>query len=202
MKPRQPAESELKMTRQYSTLFACLYDEPEPIGSLGRGTHYSIFRSIEWLDVMRKPLAKPEVHDFAVVWDEDHDIRVIEAVERIYMAGLLSPIQFIGERKGGLTAIVAAKFYWSRSEAESGSYAREIEDISQGLISGIGDSWPSEVGCFDRSPGNPHQNFAKRIIAAEEHRVTTYLTNIDSLWRLGTKPYVPKVSEPEWSPPS
>src|SRR5688572_1906398 len=79
----------------YSKLFACLYDEPAPVGNLGRGTHYSVMRSVEWLDVVRRPLPLPEIHDFAVIWDEDHDSRVIEAVERIYMAGLLSPIQFI-----------------------------------------------------------------------------------------------------------
>ena len=45
--------------RQYSKLFSCLYDEAEPVGSLGRGTHYSIFRSVEWLDVTRRPLALP-----------------------------------------------------------------------------------------------------------------------------------------------
>ena len=185
----------------YSNLFACLYNEPKPIGSLGRGTHYSIFRSVEWLDVTRKALINPEIHDFAIIWDEDHDVRVIEATERIYMAGLLSPIQFIGERKGMLTVIVAAKFYWCGSDDDLKAYTRKIEVISQGLIKGIGDSWPSEIGCFDRSPGNPHQNFAKGIIADEEYRVATYLANIDSLWQLGTKPYVPKVSEYAVLPP-
>ena len=46
-------------TPQYSTLFSCLYDEPDPVGQLGRGTHYSVMRSVEWLDVTRRPLALP-----------------------------------------------------------------------------------------------------------------------------------------------
>jgi hypothetical protein len=184
-------------TPQYSTLFTCLYDEPEPIGHLGRGTHYSIMRTAEWLDVTRKPLAKPEVHDFAVIWDEDHDVRVIEAVERIYMAGLLSPVQFIGERKGSLTVIVAARFYFSGSGAEIKAYERALNDISQDLE----DSWPTTVGSFDRSPISAglgwHQTFAEGLISAEEHRVNLYLTNIDSLWKLGTRPYVlPKRAGP------
>lgn len=55
----------------YSRLFSCLHDEASPVGNLGRGTHFSIFRSVEWLDVERQPLARPQIHDFAVIWDEN-----------------------------------------------------------------------------------------------------------------------------------
>lgn len=184
-------------TPQYSTLFSCLYDEPEPIGRLGRGTHYSVMRAVEWLDVTRKPLIKPELHDFAVIWDEDHDDRVIEVIERIYMAGLLSPVQFIGERKGSLTVIVAARFYYSGTGAELDAYTRAITGISQDSS----DPWPTEVGSFDRSPGAVqlgwHQTFTQGLISDHDHRVNTYLANIDSLWSLGTKPYAPE-PRPGW----
>jgi hypothetical protein len=181
--------------RQYSKLFTCLYDEPAPIGAIGRGTHYSVFRSVEWLDVTRRQLPLPQIHDFAVIWDEDHDERVIEAVERIYMAGLLSPIQFIGERKGGLTAVVAARFYFIGNEGETEAYRRAIEAITQGLD----DPWPAELGSFDRSPGSPHQTFTQGLIQDSDHRAGVYLANIDSLWGLGTKPYLP--AAPAWLPP-
>lgn len=174
-------------TPTYSSLFACLYDEPAPVGHLGRGTHYSVFRSVEWLDVVRAPLHLPQIHDFAVIWDEDHDARVIEVLEDIYMAGLLSPIQFIGERKGTLTAIVAAKFYYADIEASLDEYVRKLNDISANTSSR--DSWPADVGMFDRSPGSPHQTDVRGLISADEHRVITYLRNIDSLWSLGTKDY-------------
>lgn len=176
---------------RYSTLFSCLYDEPAPVGKLGRGTHYSIFRSVEWLDVVRRPLAVPQVHDFAVIWDEDHDERVIDAVEGLYMAGLLSPIQFIGERKGFLTVIVAAKFYYSGTEADTQAYVNAVEAIGQSLD----DAWTTEVGMFDRAPGNPHQNNPGGIIADQGRRVQTYLENIDGLWRLGTKDFTPALTE-------
>ena len=120
-----------------------------------------------------------------MIWDEDHDTRVIEAIEQIYMSGLLSPVQFIGERKGGLTVIVAAKFYY----VETQNYESLIEDISQGLD----DPWPANVGSFDRSPGSPHQCFIEYLIQADEHRALTYLRNIDSLWNLGTKDYLPSM---------
>jgi hypothetical protein len=179
-------------TPVYSTLFFCLYDEPAPIGSLGRGTHYSVFRAAEWLDVIRSPLQLPEVHDFAVIWDEDHDTRVMEAVERIYMAGLLSPIQFIGERKGSLTVLVAARFWGAHPKAVYNAYCEKLGDVTSDL--GHGDSWAMNYGHFDRAPSpaaNPHQTETAGIIHDSEHRVVTYLRNIDSLWSLGTKPYKP-----------
>lgn len=178
----------MAVTPTYSTLFSCLYDEPEPIGNLGRGTHYSVFRSVEWLDVIRTPLNNPQIHDFAVIWDEDHDERVISVIEKIYMAGLLSPIQFIGERKGCLTVIVAAKFYFAHSMEALNGYIQQLNDISTNPTHG--DSWPTEVGLFDRSPGSPHQTDLKSLISADQHRVITYARNIDSLWSLGTKPFI------------
>lgn len=173
---------------QYSTLFSCLHDEAEPVGSLGRGTHYSILRSVEWLDVTRRPLDHPQVHDFAVIWDEDHDTRVIETIERIYMAGLLSPVQFIGERKGSLFVIVAARFYFLGTEEETKAYEKAIEAISQAQD----DTWPAYVGSFDRAPGSQHQTIVDGIINDNEERVSIYLRNIDSLWNLGTKNFVQK----------
>jgi hypothetical protein len=176
-------------TPVYSKLYSCLYDEPAPVGQLGRGTHYSVFRCAEWLDVVRKPLPTPEVHDFAIIWDEDHDARVIRVVEAIYMAGLMSPVQFIGDRKGTVTVIVAARFYYSGTEHELTDYTRRLNEIS-GSSAASGDSWPAQTGMFDRSSGSSHQNKFGGLIDAEEHRVLTYLRNIDSLWNLGTKPYV------------
>ncbi len=177
---------------QYSTLFSCIYDEQQPVGNLGRGTHYSIFRAIEWLDVIRAPLDLPQVHDFSVIWDEDHDERVINVIENIYMAGLLSPVQFIGERKGSLTVIVAAKFYFGGTPDIS-DYQKQLQKICD--KSTDGDFWPVEIGMFDRSPGfppnSPHQTEVCGLINDEFHRVVTYLRNIDSLWGVGTKPFTP-----------
>ena len=171
----------------YSTLLSCLHDETAPVGNLGRGTHYSIFRSAEWMDVSRQPLALPEVHDFAVIWDEDHDTRVIPVVEAMYMDGLLSPVQFVGERKGSLTVIVASRFCFdSRTNIET--YTKQLQQSCD--HSNDGDYWPVEVGVFDRTPGSPDKNEFHGLIMADEHRVLTYLRNLDSLWSLGTKPYM------------
>lgn len=174
---------------QYSTFFSTIYDEQDWVGFLGRGTHYSVLRSVEWLDVVRKPARVPQVHDFAVVWDEDHDERVIDAIERLYFAGLLSPVQFVGERKGNLTVVVAARFYWIGSDQDIESYRNSVFEIAQNLDA---DSWCSNVGSFDRSPGSPHQTFAEGLINDTEHKVNTYLRNIDNLWNLGTVDFDPR----------
>ena len=180
----------MTQTPSYSTLFSCLHDEPGPVGRIGRGTHYSVFRSIEWLDVERAPLAKPQIHDFAVIWDEDHDERVIEVVEKIYMAGLLSPIQFIGERKGMLSIVLAAKFGCGHIGPEIDAYTSEIE----GLSGAQGDEWSVEIGTFDRhdTAANGHQTNLPGIVADDDEAVFVYLKNIDRLWRLGTKEWQPR----------
>lgn len=169
----------------YSTLFNTIHDEQAPVGKIGRGSHYSVLRAVEWMDVTRTPLKTAQIHDFAIIWDEDHDTRVIEAVEKIYMQGLLSPIQFIGERKGFLSVVVAARFYYHGAESNLNSYAKSIENIAQSLD----DSWPSEIGCLDRAPGSAHQCFNINIIQDEENKVLNYLKTIDALWSLGTKEY-------------
>ncbi|MCC2976244.1 hypothetical protein LK533_06095 [Sphingomonas sp. PL-96] len=177
----------MKQNQTYSTLFSCLHDEKEPIGYLGRGTHYSVFRSIEWLDVERRQLVKPQIHDFAVIWDEDHDERIINVVERIYMAGLLSPVQFIGERKGGLSIVLAARYYCGSGDDYRGA---EFAKLVSPIVSDVdGDSWNLELGCFDRhdTSARGHQTELPSIIQDKDEVAFTYLKNIDNLWRLGTK---------------
>lgn len=168
--------------RQYSNLFSCLYDEARPVGQLGRGTHYSVMRAVEWRDVDMNPVQQGQIHDFAVVWDEDHDERIIDAIEHIYLSGLLSPVQFIGERKGTLTVIVAAKYYFGNYAADD--YANAINEIAQGMP---GDPWHAVIGMFDRRLGSQHQTDPETLINDNQERVITYLRNIDNLWTLGTK---------------
>lgn len=172
---------------QYSTLFTTIYDQPEPVGQIGRGAHYSILRSVEWLDVMRNPLKIPQIHDFAVIWDEDHDTRVIEPIEKMYLAGLLAPVQFVGERKASLTVITAAKFYYGISQEDIKIYKDRISTIADRLD----DSWGGVVGLFDKSPDSPQNTDTQGIIHSNVEVVISYLRTIDNLWNLGTKEYFP-----------
>jgi hypothetical protein len=45
---------------------------------LSAGTHYSVLRVPIWQDEWLNPVAQGMLLDFAVIWDEDHDARVME----------------------------------------------------------------------------------------------------------------------------
>jgi hypothetical protein len=93
----------------YCDFFKTVYDETEPTGYLGRGTHYSVLRAMVFHDVFGHPSAEGQFVDFAVIWDADHDTRVIEVIEEIYRRGMLSSFTIFGERKGVFAGIVSGK---------------------------------------------------------------------------------------------
>jgi hypothetical protein len=94
--------------RSYSAFFKTLHDETGPTGYLGRGTHYSVLRAIVFHDQAGEPLSEGQFLDFAVIWDEDHDTRVMETIEEIYRRGSLSSFEVFGERKGFFTAVLSS----------------------------------------------------------------------------------------------
>lgn len=168
----------------YSHIFSCLHDEAAPIGRLGRGTHHSVFRSVQWHDIGGEPLDKGRIHDFAIIWDEDHDTRVIRVAERLHMAGLLWPVVFIGERKGMVTILFASMAGPLRDR--NNDYLSQILEIAE---DGGDDSWTSHAGWFQRievlPEGTPYTG--EGIIADYDWRVVNYLNGIDALWQLGEK---------------
>ena len=116
--------------------------------------------------------------DFAVIWDEDHDTRVMEPIEEIYHREMLSSFLIFGERKGIFTAIY-------NGAGLLGPQRRifllaHIDEICQSL----NDPWPSDAVTLE-SPKNP-------IIDDEDEKVGLYLRNLTMLWQLGTKPIRPQ----------
>ena len=159
--------------RHYSHFFSVLYDESGPVGNLGRGAHYSVIRILKNI-ANKKRFAT--FHDIAIIWDEDHDTRVITAIEQMILGGifhaeLLFKILFIGERKGVLSVIFedipppALPLYEGRIE----KIANELED-----------PWTVSIKCLS----DPDHS----IIFSSQHRVQAYLHGIDALWGLGRKP--------------
>jgi hypothetical protein len=169
----------------YSQIFSCLHDERNP--ELPSSFHYSVFRSYEYKDVCNKQVHTPLVHDFAVLWDDDHDARVITVAENIYLAGLLSPIQFIGEHKGHITIIFAAIARFGVQNFEM--YQQAVERIA---TKAGDDYWYVKFGFFDkhdREFSSSHQTYLEGITglsAAVEH---THLLSVDDRWKLGTKAF-------------
>lgn len=173
-------------TDQYSTLFSCLHDERHPVGTLGRGTHHSIFRCPQWRD-FPTILDAPLVQDFCVVWDEDHDERIIRVIERIYMADLLSPVMFIGERKGGLTVILRESVLERVSEDAYQEYVEKLVELADDLD----DPWGCSVGTFSYS-NEPVIDAMSTIVNDDPSRVGKYLIGIHASWVLGLKPFKPR----------
>jgi hypothetical protein len=69
--------------KNYSPFFEVLYDEPAPVGYLGRGTHYSVLRAPVWQD------EKPEAfEEGAFAGFRRHLGGIIELIEELYFAGL------------------------------------------------------------------------------------------------------------------
>lgn len=149
--------------RRYSHFFSTLHDEVGPVGHLGRGTHYSILRSVLW------NAHGPRFHDVAVIWDEDHDLRVIWVMEQLAANRLLEPILAIGERKGGITVLT--------DSPQRDQYVRAVGDITSNV--------PSD--CFGCTV-EPLSLATGMIINADEERVRAYLNGIHAVWDLGAKP--------------
>ena len=93
----------------YCDFFQTLHDETSPVGYLGRGTHCSVLRAVVFHDPLGNPLSEGRFADFAVIWDEDHDVRVMEPIQEIYRRGLLPSFVMFGEHKGSFTAIPSPK---------------------------------------------------------------------------------------------
>ena len=146
----------------YSHFFSTLHDEQAPVGKLGRGTHYSILRAVLWDKV------QPQWHDFAVIWDEDHDKRVIWVIEQLHIQRLLRDVVAIGERKGGVTIITSTQ-------------------PSRALVARAEQGWSPPDGDWFCS-NVEHIDAADLLINDDPMRVRAYVKGIVALWRLGTKP--------------
>jgi hypothetical protein len=161
----------------YSPFFQTLHDERSPTGHLGDGTHASILRAIVFKDANLRELNRGAEHDFAIVWDADHDTRVIKAVEAIYREGLLSSILMIGERKGTLHAVVLGQNLHDYGvKSLHGYLEKELHGIAQSIE---GDPWLPSL----RTLANPD----RLIIDDDDDKVRLYLANLKMLWRLGVR---------------
>ncbi len=170
----------MKNYASYSSLFTTLYDESQPVGNIGRGTHYSILRAAQSLDIKLEPQAQIFAQDICVVWDEDHDDRIMDVIEDLYIQNLLAPILFIGERKGAVTVILEKEFY---DDETLHSY---FENQLMKIVQSQNDPWSWKIGYFDMESGEIN---ADSLIHDSTPRVVIYLRHIVGLWVLGLKEY-------------
>lgn len=176
--------------RSYSPFFQTLHDEPGPVGSLGRGSHYSVLRCVVWHDAALKPQKKAAYHDIAIVWDEDHDERVIKLLERLYISGFLASVVFLGERKGMASILVLDSTAESLGPSGMAMLNKVANDLAQAVEN---DPWTAETATLS-SLGN--------IIYDNPDKVAQYLQTINMLWNLGLKPMTSNVNVKRAAPAS
>jgi hypothetical protein len=170
--------------QSYSPFFQTVHDEPKAYGDIGRGTHYSVLRAAVWHDqnlMLQKDAAR--ILTFAVIWDEDHDTRVIHAAESLYVRGLLPAALFIGERKGSFSFLTQKDSMLSLVDSKWSALQLDVQTAVDGRDDE--DFWPAEV----------HQYTANHcIIQDDAQKSRVYLENIKQLWNLGVS--VPKLLAP------
>lgn len=167
---------------RYSDFFKTLHDEDRPVGCIGQGTHHSVLRAVVWHDCWQYPSACAKYLDFAIMWDEDHDTRVIEVIELLYFAGLLTPALLVGERKGSFSLVVSDETREGFSEERWSKYQKAVEEITEST----NDPWAAYV---ETAAGWQHT-----LIHDHTKNAYQYLDTIGQLWELGIKPIDP----PDW----
>ena len=162
----------------YSPFFETLYDEPKPVGSYNnREIHYSILRAIVFTSPNGDALPESRVHDFAVIWDEDHDVRIIEAIQKIYTAGLLPCFLALGERKACLTG-----HFTPHMSATSRKKALPlVEEICTNIAN---DFWTTEF--------TKYLSLDDHVMVKSQEDI--FFANILNQWSLGPKP-IPYASD-------
>ena len=147
--------------------FNVLYDEPAPTSDFGGGAHVSVYSAIVFPD------GKASEHRFAVIWDRDHDTRILDVVERVYRAGILHNFIFFGERKGHQLSERSA------TEKSKGFEDRLHRDLTAAASDVGGDNWSVKM-C-----GASYAQAAGDILDASHDQGELYLRYLRMVWKLG-----------------
>jgi hypothetical protein len=153
--------------RTYSDFFKTLYDETKPTGF-----HYSVLRAVVFHDQNGKPLSEGQLADFAVIWDEDRDERVMEPIEEIYRRGLLSSFLMFGETQAVFTAVLSDKVHLG-TPAETDERIQFLKTEIHAICGKLDDAWCSQV--------------VDRLDDVSYDANKTCLKNLEMHWKLGTK---------------
>jgi hypothetical protein len=142
-------------------------------------------RAIVWHDTTGKPLNTAHYFDFCIIWDEDHDTRVIKIAEKAYINGFLNSMLFLGERKGIFTAVLDHNFVKNAPKKVESIYG-EIFEWTRDVDN---DTWPVSLVSIRNSDFQIHAGEEQyNLISDSLDNVMLYLANINMLFKLGIKP--------------
>jgi hypothetical protein len=127
-----------------------------------------VLRAVVFHDQNRKPLSEGQFADFAVIWDEDRDERVIKPIEEIYRRGLLSSFLMFGETQGVFTAVLSDKVHLV-TPAETDERIQFLKTEIHAICNKLDDAWFSQV--VDRDG---------------DKTMSLCLKDLEMRWQLGT----------------
>jgi len=159
---------------RYSTLFNTVHDQHEPTVDIGRGAHFSILSTAQWLDMQLIPMARAVVQRIAIIWDEGHDTRIIPMLEAALINGIISPVLFVGERKGSVTLMLDM----GSPLIKDPEFIQAWQKICYGPDD---DHWSLTIIGWGE---NTHP-----LIHDEFHKAVAYLEMIDAQFKLGLWEY-------------
>lgn len=130
------------------------------------------------------------VQNVAIIWDEDHDERIIACVEALLRAGLLYAVSMIGERKGSVTIVLTSMSAARLSDNQKRAYLEEVTQVINDVVDvKHNDSWVITFGEMTDTPSlrlMGRDIFHQSLIQdGDEQKIDTYVRNIDYLWDIG-----------------
>ncbi len=155
---------------KYSDFFRTEYDEQYNVGSLE--AHYSILSAPLFI-APGTPIALQRI---AVIWDHDHDERIITLLEAAFFEDLIAPcILFVAEHKGNVAVITNGDY----DKAERNRKSRLWQRISDDVI--VDDKFVVKVMLEDEYLVDLKQNLQLPF--------RNYFQHIDDAWTLGETKY-------------
>lgn len=154
---------------KYSDFFRTEHDEQRNVGVLN--AHHSIL-SVPKFSSSKSAL---KLQRIAVIWDEDHDERVIDILEAAYFENLLDPLLFIGEWRGAVSVIVHSDL----KQDELKSYERLWQIVSDKAVQG--DTFRVDVMTREEYVSTAEPDLGPKLLS--------YLNYIDDAWDLGLHTY-------------
>ncbi|TRO38593.1 hypothetical protein EQ832_12125 [Pseudomonas sp. ALS1131] len=155
----------------YSHFFRTEYDEQQNIGVLE--AHCSILS----VPSLNKKDAVLDVQRVAVIWDEDHDERVIPILEAACFKGLLRNVLFIAEHKGAVSIIMdeSAKSFLRNARQ------KKWQEICDEVVEN--DEFSADV--------MSKEEYVQTLVDSLQPMYENYLNHICDVWSLGPHDFYP-----------
>lgn len=169
------------MTHQLPPYCKILHEVAKPlVHSSIRAMHHSVYEA-SYLPL--NPGGSIYKSRFALLWDEDHDLRVFSAVAALAESGLLPYVAVIGERKAGVMVILNKHFTDLHPCVATISGEVDLSQFESVITARVeldhGDEWFTRF-YLDNSVIN-YSN------SNEDGTVSKYLDLLDVLWDLQIK---------------